>query len=79
MTREYIVEVTNDVVINAFDRFENDWSPERLIRCRNCKYSLKWPWYRDSEELPLLCTITESERRPDWFCADGEEKESLED
>jgi len=72
MTKEYIVEVCNDLVINAFDRFENDWSPDELIRCKDCKYGTPIMKYG---AIPLiLCRGTDHDLN--WFCADGKRKEA---
>lgn len=39
MIREYVVKVTDALVQDAFQRFENEWSPEQeFVRCRDCKH-----------------------------------------
>ena len=43
MIKEYIVAITNDVNPDAFERFENEYSPEQeLVRCKDCEYSEHW-------------------------------------
>ena len=51
---------------------EIDWMPTidavPVVRCEDCKHyrklkmnGIEW----------MECTITDTERNPDWFCADG--------
>ena len=72
MIREYVVQVTDSFVPDAFQRFENEWSPEQeIVRCRDCKHSKRMcqPWN------DLICKKHGGANTPDWFCADGERKE----
>lgn len=58
MIREYVVKVTDALVPDAFQQFENEWSPEQeLVHCKDCKKRIEcdyWIEYGDN-----------------WFCADG--------
>ena len=36
MVKEYIVKITNDVQHDAFERFEREWAPDELVRCKDC-------------------------------------------
>ena len=61
MIKEYIVKITDDVIPDAFARFEEEFSPEqKLVRCKDCKH-------RDRCEIAYGCKNEEN-----WFCADGE-------
>lgn len=71
MVREYIVKVTDEVNPDAFQRFENYWSPEQeIVRCKDCKNAVVY----DGNEV--ICTHIDSNGNDkhsiDWFCADGE-------
>jgi hypothetical protein len=62
MIKEYIVKITDDVIPDAFARFEEEYSPEQeLIRCKECKRHLECDYWIENGD--------------DWFCADGERKE----
>ena len=64
MIKEYIVAITNDVIPDGFERFEDEYSPEReLVRCKDCTYrgEINCPQYYRRTELS-----------DDYFCADGE-------
>lgn len=38
--REYIVKITDEVIPDGFERFENEYAPEgQLVRCKDCKNS----------------------------------------
>ena len=63
-TKEYIVKVTNDLIPNAFEKFEDCWSPEELVRCKDCVH-------RGACEL---CDGFGVNR--EWFCADGRKPET---
>ena len=77
--REYIVKITDEVIPDGFERFENEYAPEgQLVRCKDCKYA----YLTDDGE----CKYCEMEKDDngflierysswDWFCADGERKE----
>lgn len=73
MTRSYIVEVSDAINPDAFERFEQYWSPEQeLIRCKDCKH-------RDPEDKKCDFghdILWELPRPDEWFCADGKRKES---
>lgn len=73
MIREYVVKVTDAIVPDAFQRFENEWSPEQeLVRCKDCE---KRPDAHETELNGKLYRYCELHRRwttDDWFCADGE-------
>lgn len=58
-TKEYIVKVTNDLIPDAFEKFEDCWSTEELVRCKDCGH-------RGACEL---CDGFGTSR--EWFCADG--------
>ena len=65
--REYIVKVTNDVIPDGFERFEDEWSPEELVRCWDCKNYEGEGHYCHTRGLgrPL---------KPDDYCCDGRRK-----
>jgi hypothetical protein len=78
MTQENVVKITDTFVPDAFQRFENEWSPEQeIVRCKDCKYRTKrtcnnielWECNHIRYEL-AKCGVTD-----DWFCADGEREE----
>jgi hypothetical protein len=70
MVREYIVSVTDEVNPDAFQRFENYWSPEQeIVRCGECTHAEK-----ERVDHEIWCPITCSLRSLDWFCADGERR-----
>ena len=77
MMREYVVKVTDALVPDAFQRFENEWSPEQeLVRCKDCVNCIKEP------NRELYCDVLAIGYEPlgskkvteDWFCADGKRK-----
>ena len=36
--REYIVKITDEVIPDGFERFENEYAPEgELVRCKDCE------------------------------------------
>ena len=62
--REYVVKVT-DALPDAFQRFEDEWSPEQeLVRCEDCKH-----YNKDTGHCE--CGIIHGYMET-WFCADGE-------
>jgi hypothetical protein len=62
MIKEYIVKITDDVIPDAFARFEEEYSPEQeLIRCKECKRHLECDYWIENGD--------------DWFCADGKRNE----
>ena len=71
MTREYIVKVTDALVSDAFQRFENEWAPEQeLIRCKDC---IHYRYHGLTEDTVSECEIGLCENQgKDWFCAEGE-------
>ena len=48
-----------------------------VVRCKDCRYyaisELKLDGTEDKRYKPSVCVLGEfvSERKPDWFCADG--------
>jgi hypothetical protein len=75
MVREYIVSVTDEVNPDAFQRFENYWSPEQeIVRCEDCKHRSEklYDYYGDPNNKVYVCQINDLAKKPDWFCADGE-------
>lgn len=76
MVREYIVKVTDEVNPDAFQRFENYWSPEQeIVRCKDCRYGE--PTKNGAGDDCIQCNnddlwLDGSLNFPDWFCADGE-------
>ena len=78
MMREYVVKVTDSFVPDAFQQFENEWSPEQeLVRCKDCEHRPTYPKAYGAEINGNWCYWCELHRgwKPDeWFCADGERK-----
>ena len=71
MSKEYIVKITDEVISDAFDRIEEEYSPEQeLVRCKDCRFS-----YYASNRVPTEQTYSCSRHgldvAQDWFCADG--------
>lgn len=82
MIKEYIVSITDDVDPSGFERFENDYSPEQeLIRCKYCKWGE--PTKNAFGEDRIICGNDDTyiDRYitvpADWFCADGEIRNSM--
>lgn len=52
---------------------------ERVVRCKDCKwyeiYQLKKDGTDDRRYKPSYCVNLAFHPRPNWFCADGEERE----
>lgn len=75
MIREYVVKVTDALVPDAFQRFENEWSPEQeVVRCKDCKHkgiSYECILDRDLEEYGSHRT----QEYDNWYCADGERRD----
>ena len=68
MIREYIVEITNEVMPDAFERFENEYTPEQeLIRCKDCKYY--------DPDCQTCDNGLDGIFIPTWFCPDGKRKD----
>lgn len=68
MIREYIVEITDEVKPDAFERFENEYAPEQeLVRCKNCIHHRK-----DTCAAGAGIAVPPPD---DWFCADGKRKD----
>ena len=89
MTREYVVKVTDELVPDAFQRFENEWSPEQeIVRCRDCKRArlVEWGDHNIDYEChpPATDDMPEAYLEPahtpwhegDFYCAYGERKGS---
>ncbi len=84
MTRSYIVEITDDVDKTAFQKFEERYGAEEVVRCKDCK------WFsekgickhqdggagniRPSDWFCAYCGAGNI-HPADWFCADGERRE----
>ena len=69
--KEYIVQALEKETIDAFDAHN---APE-LIRCNNCKHYRINTVYPGTNMIMTYCAKTGiTERKPDWFCADGKEK-----
>ena len=73
MIREYVVQVTDSVIPDAFQRFENELSPEQeLVRCKDCIH-------RENSKKCILAAVAKTKNCPvflfdnsgEWFCADG--------
>ena len=74
MIKEYVVKITNKVLPNAFTLFEKEYSPElEIVRCKDCKYH-----FVDGDNVCFnMCLLNHNKvQSDDWFCADGERKES---
>jgi hypothetical protein len=70
--REYIVKITDEVIPDGFERFENEYAPEgQLVRCKDCKYILA------GSHIRQCCRNMSHWQKvdDDWFCAGGERKE----
>lgn len=76
MIREYVVKVTDSFVPNAFQQFENEWSPEQeIVRCKDCTYweeHYKWVRPEGGSFIAPRCNRLMKKTRSNWFCADGE-------
>jgi hypothetical protein len=73
MIREYVVAVTDAVVSDAFQRFENEWAPEQeIVRCKDC---IHWDkgHTEECENSDSVC-FHNGWCKPDWFCADGDHR-----
>lgn len=44
-----------------------------IIKCEKCKHYKKFKKKSDPKRAVRLCEIDKSARRPDFYCADGEE------
>lgn len=64
MTREYIVQVSDAIITDAFGRFEKEWSPDDLVRCKDC-------WKRPYDNCPFNEHLY-YQPEDDFFCGDGE-------
>lgn len=75
MIREYIVQVSDELDHKAFERFENSWSPEELVRCKDCKFrQSRVSRIIDGKECNL-CEMVKGYKPADWYCGDGKRKE----
>lgn len=78
MIREYVVKVTDAILPDAFQRFENEWAPEQeLIRCNDCSYGE--PTKNGAGDDCIKCNnddlwLDGNLHLPDWFCADGKRR-----
>ena len=68
MEKEYIVKITNAVEKDGFERFENEYSPDELVRCRDCMY-----WKNQGTSTGWLPCM-EIKTRGNWFCASGKKE-----
>lgn len=74
MIKEYVVKITDEVIPDAFARFESDFSPEgEIIRCKNCK------WHSEKGFCKHPNGGAGNIRPVNWFCADGECKDGEQD
>ena len=79
MTKEYIVEVTDDIDKRAFEKFERELSSDELVRCKDCKYGDS---VKNAKGEPMIeCALLYEGwlKEPYWFCADGKKKEEHDD
>lgn len=75
MEKEYIVKVCDDLVINAFERFESEWSAEELVRCGECKYGeYVCSGVYECRSPAAVKKFYAQFHKGEWFCADGERK-----
>ena len=68
--KEYIIELSDNE--NAFAILVKAYNLHELVRCKDCKH-------RDPEDFKCDCGHDihwELPRPDDWFCADGERKDS---
>ena len=77
---EFIVPFTDKAAAEKFDRYHG--TNGELVRCRDCKYyainRLTKAYEPDKRFNPSVCIIGEfaRPRKPDWYCADGERRDS---
>ena len=63
--KTYIVNITNDIMPDGFERFEEEYGAEELVRCKDCQFHGKG-----------TCSAYDNAGRPDWwYCADGRKKD----
>ena len=80
MSLEYIVQFTDEEAVRKFDKVHG--TDGMLVRCRDCKYyaidHLTKDYEPDKRFNPSVCINGQfaRPRKPDWFCADGERRES---
>jgi len=75
MIKEYIVEITDEVMPYAFERFENEYAPEQeLIRCKDCKFRQSGVIRIIDGKECNLCEVVKGYKPADWFCADGKRR-----
>ena len=68
MKKDYIVELRE----KEADELMNDHWVGELVRCKDCKYGEPWG-------VLIGCGTAKGfgiTHKPDWFCADGERKDS---
>lgn len=57
--------------------YKEELDVQKVVRCKNCKYykkyKLKNPRYHNT--FVYMCSCTKTKRQPDFFCAEGCEKE----
>ena len=73
--KEYIVQAYSQETIDSFDAHN---APE-LVRCKDCKHRHTYPETYGAEidgKWCYWCELHRSWESDDWFCADGERKES---
>lgn len=69
-----MVKVTDALVPDAFQRFENEWSPEQeIVRCKDCIY---WKNGHSNYYVHNWLPCMEIETNREWFCAEGRKEGS---
>lgn len=49
---------------------------QKVVRCKNCKYYKRYRKKNSYKpEFKCLCELDKKQREPDFFCADGKEKQ----
>ena len=56
------------------DQYQKGYSDRdaEIVRCKNCEHSKKYV----EPHKDCWCNLYEGYKQPDWFCADGEQKET---
>lgn len=73
MIREYIVNISSEVIENVFEE-----RPQELVRCKDCKHATM----TSDGKMCKYCAMDTDDfgdhrdvyHDADWFCADGERK-----
>ena len=55
----------------ALDVLNKLKEPQELVRCKDCRFGSLW-----SDENVIVCDKLSKTRDKNWFCADGERKET---